>query len=130
MGSAGSTPDVAVIEGVVDAQIRPLLRIHGGGIEVVSVSDWGDVELEFQGACRACPLKHVTYAIAIRERLRQLPGVREVAVRGANLSDAALDRVARSYSDYPLMFGKPTDQTDSEPGIARDDRPAEGTSSG
>jgi len=106
-------PDIAVIEAVVDTQIRPLLRVHGGDIQVVSVSERGDVELEFEGACRACALKTVTYAIGVRERLRHLPGVRNVAVRGVSLSGAALDRVARAYSQYPLLVrpdsGAPTD---------------------
>jgi len=104
--SALDVPDqaLAVVERVVDAQIRPLLQIHGGDIDVVSVSEHGDVELEFKGGCRACPLKTVTYAIAVRERLLRLPGVQSVSVRGVRLSDAALDRVARSCSGYPLMF--------------------------
>jgi Fe-S cluster biogenesis protein NfuA len=118
---------MAAIEGVVEAQIRPLLNIHGGDIDVVSVSERGDVELEFQGACRACPLKHVTYAIAVRERLRQLPGVQEVTVRGARLSDAALDRVARSYAGHPLLFRASSDQADYAPGTPQSDRPGEGT---
>jgi Fe-S cluster biogenesis protein NfuA len=117
--------DEAAIEGVVDAQIRPLLNVHGGDIDVVSVSERGDVELEFQGSCRACPLKHVTYAIAVRERLRQLPGVRGVTVRGASLSDAALDRVARSYAGYSLMFRTPSVRADPAPGSARDGRPTD-----
>jgi hypothetical protein len=68
---------------------------------VVGVSAAGDIELEFEGACRACALKTVTYAIAVRERLRELPGVRDVTVRGVNLSRAALDRVSvRQAMDF------------------------------
>lgn len=95
--------DAAEVERVVAAQIRPLLRIHGGDIDVTSVSERGEVELEFQGACRACALKTVTYAIGVRERLRRLPGVSDVTVRGINLADAALDRVARAYASHPLL---------------------------
>src|SRR6202035_5155347 len=105
--------DFASVEEALDAQVRPLLRIHGGGIAVVSVSAAGDIELEFEGACRACALKTVTYAIAVRERLRELPGVRDVTVRGVNLSRAALDRVAAAYSDHPLMIAGPSQGTAS-----------------
>src|ERR1700756_4113000 len=96
--------DLPSVEEALDAQVRPLLRIHGGGIAVVGVSAAGDIELEFEGACRACALKTVTYAIAVRERLRELPGVRDLTVRVVNLSRAALDRVAAANSDHPLMI--------------------------
>src|ERR1700756_3975028 len=96
--------DLPSVEEALDAQVRPLLRIHGGGIAVVGVSAAGDIELEFEGACRACALKTVTYAIAVRERLRELPGVRNLQVSGVNLSRAALDRVAAAYSAHPLMI--------------------------
>ena len=100
---------MALIERILDTQIRPLLHIHGGDIGLASLSARGDLELEFHGACRACPLKAVTYAVAVRERLRRVPGVREVAVRGVGLSEAALKRVAAAYSGYALMFGNPED---------------------
>ena len=105
--------DVPSVEEALDAQVRPLLRIHGGGIAVMGVSAAGDIELEFEGACRACALKTVTYAIAVRERLRELPGVRDVTVRGVNLSRAALDRVAAAYSTHPLMIAGPSSVPDA-----------------
>src|ERR1700756_3455874 len=99
--------DFPSVEEALDAQVRPLLRIHGGGISVVGVSAAGDIELEFEGACKACALKMVTYAIAVRQRLRELPGVGDVTVRGVNLAQAALDRVAAAYSAHPLMIAGP-----------------------
>jgi Fe-S cluster biogenesis protein NfuA len=89
------------VERIIDDEIRPLLRVHGGDILLVSTDD-GHVELEFQGACRACALKIVTYAIGVRERLIHLAGVNSVRVRGVNLSDAALERVSAAYADYPF----------------------------
>jgi Fe-S cluster biogenesis protein NfuA len=89
------------VERIIDDEIRPLLRVHGGEIVLLSTDD-GHVELEFQGACRACVLKIVTYAIGVRERLIHLPGVNSVRVRGVNLSDAALERVSAAYADYPF----------------------------
>jgi Fe-S cluster biogenesis protein NfuA len=106
--TGASAPNVATLEGVVQAHIRPLLRIHGGDIDVRSVSERGEVELEFQGACRACALKSITYAIGVRERLRHVPGVTDVRIRGVNLSDAALERVAAAYSTHPLFPVTPT----------------------
>lgn len=101
--SAGPTVSETTIEWVVEEHIRPLLRIHGGDIAVRSVSEHGQVELEFQGACRACALKSITYAIGVRERLRLVPGVTDVRILGVNLSDAALERVAAAYSTHPLL---------------------------
>lgn len=90
------------VETVIADEIRPLLRVHGGDITLLEVSN-GDLELEFIGSCRACALKSVTYAIGIRERLIHLPGVRSVAVAGINLSEAALERVTQAYSSHPLL---------------------------
>jgi Fe-S cluster biogenesis protein NfuA len=96
------------VEILLNRQVRPLLKIHGGGIDLRAVSEGGRVELEFQGACRGCPLKSVTYALGVRQKLLQLPGVREVSVRGvrlSRLSRAALDRIDRCYAGYSFWVG-------------------------
>ena len=46
---------VAVLD-VLDTQVRPLLAVHGGGVELVEVTAAGEVRLEYQGACRGCSL--------------------------------------------------------------------------
>lgn len=99
-----STEEVEIL---LDRQVRPLLKIHGGGIELLEVTGDGRVSLEFQGACRGCPLKSVTYALGVRQKLLQLPGVREVRVNGVRLSDAALRRVEKFYSGYSFWVGGP-----------------------
>ena len=43
------------VEVLLNRQVRPLLKIHGGGIDLSAVSEGGRVELEFQGARRGCP---------------------------------------------------------------------------
>lgn len=88
------------VETLLANQVRPLLKIHGGGIDLLDVTAEGRVSLEFQGACRGCALKSVTYALAVRQRLLQLPGVREVVVGGVRLSESALRRVEHFYSGY------------------------------
>jgi Fe-S cluster biogenesis protein NfuA len=97
--------DLCKVEAIIGEEIRPLLRIHGGDVALVDATD-GNLELEFKGACRACALKSVTYAIGIRERLRHVPGVSSVNVRGISLSAAALDRVAQAYASHPLLSCK------------------------
>lgn len=97
----------AEVEGIIETQIRPLLKIHGGGIALEEVSAAGEVSLRFEGACRGCPLKSVTYALGVRQKLMQHPGVSEVAVEGVRLSAHAIRRVERFYSGYSFWAGEP-----------------------
>jgi Fe-S cluster biogenesis protein NfuA len=90
---------------VLELQIRPLLLIHGGGIDLVGITADGRVELEFQGACRGCALQAVTYAIGVRQRLLEIPGVTEVEVRGVRLSKAALKRTSEMYRGFSFAPG-------------------------
>lgn len=92
---------------VVDRDIRPLLKIHGGDVTIIQVATDGRVELEFEGACRGCALQTVTYAVGIRRRLLEVPGVSEVSMRGVKLSAIALDRVAEMYKGYFFRMNKP-----------------------
>lgn len=96
----------AVLE-VLDTQIRPLLAVHGGGVELIEVTLAGEVRLEYQGACRACALKSTTYVLGIRQKLMPIPGVSEVTVEGVRLSRAALERAARMYAGYSPWVGAP-----------------------
>ena len=71
---------------VLQTQIRPLLAVHGGGLELLEITPAGEVRLAFEGACRGCSLKSVTYALGIRQKLMPIPGVTEVTVEGVRLS--------------------------------------------
>ncbi|WP_421998105.1 NifU family protein [Reyranella sp.] len=95
-----------VIE-VLDTQVRPLLAVHGGGVELIEVTPAGEVRLEYQGACRGCALKSTTYVLGIRQKLMPVPGVTEVTVEGVRLSRAALERAARMYASYSPWVGAP-----------------------
>jgi Fe-S cluster biogenesis protein NfuA len=109
--SSGCTSgkDFTLLDHVVDvleAEIRPLLKIHGGGVDLISVTADGEVHLEFQGACRGCALQSVTYAIGIRLRLLEVPGVSDVVMKGVRLSKAALDRTAAMYAGYSFKIAQ------------------------
>jgi Fe-S cluster biogenesis protein NfuA len=90
---------------VLDTQIRPLLAVHGGGLELIEVTPAGEVRLAFEGACRGCSLKSVTYALGIRQKLMPVSGITEVAVEGVRLSRAALERAARMYANQSPWVG-------------------------
>jgi Fe-S cluster biogenesis protein NfuA len=102
---AGAMLETQVCD-ILELQIRPLLLIHGGGIDLVAIDADGRVELEFQGACRGCALQAVTYAIAVRQRLLEIPGVTEVEVRGVRISKAALKRTAEMYRGLSFSPGE------------------------
>jgi Fe-S cluster biogenesis protein NfuA len=96
------TPDDEVLYerslAVLNEQIRPLLHIHGGEARIDAVdAGAGVVDLELLGACACCALAPWTYAAVLRTRLTQVDGVREVRVRGVNVSQVALDRVAQMF---------------------------------
>jgi Fe-S cluster biogenesis protein NfuA len=90
------SPDdtAAAVQLVVDQVIRPLLRTHGGGCEVLSVND-GVVELAFGDACTGCRLRPFTLLGAIRPRLLGIHGVTEVRARGVGVSRSAIERFDR-----------------------------------
>lgn len=105
MGRARPEQLAAEIEALIASQIRPLLKIHGGGIQLLEVSDTGRTRLGFEGACRGCMLKSVTYALGVRQKLLQHPGVTEVEMEEVRLSDAALRRVEKFYAGHSFWVG-------------------------
>jgi len=88
------------IQDLIETQIKPLLKIHGGGIRFIKITDTGTVQLAFEGACLGCPLKSVTYALGVRQRLLQHPEIHEVEIEGVRLSKAALNRVEQTFAGY------------------------------
>jgi len=67
------------IERVLD-QIRPALRMDGGGIEFVSFDpETGRVRVRLQGACVGCPMSEITLKMAVEAALMDaIPEIKEV----------------------------------------------------
>jgi Fe-S cluster biogenesis protein NfuA len=60
-------------------EVRAYAQTHGGDIELVSVSEDGNVAVRMSGMCRGCPLSEMTFKIGIENQLKILvPGVRTV----------------------------------------------------
>lgn len=98
----------AAVLAVLDSQVRPLLAMHGGGIDLIEVTPAGEIRLAFAGACCGCSLKSVTYALGVRQKLMPIPGVREVTVEGVRVSTAAIERAERMYGPHsPWVGGSP-----------------------
>jgi Fe-S cluster biogenesis protein NfuA len=96
---------IAAVLAMLDTQVRPLLAMHGGALDLVEVTPAGEVRLAFAGACCGCSLKSVTYVLGIRQKLIPLPGVTEVTVEGVRLSKAAVERAERMYGAHSPWVG-------------------------
>lgn len=92
---------------VIDCDVRPGLKVHGGGVQIIEITEEGCVQLEFEGACRGCALQSVTYALAIRQRLLEVPGVSDVMMKGVKVSSVALERIAKFYKGYSFQMNVP-----------------------
>jgi Fe-S cluster biogenesis protein NfuA len=71
-----------------------LLRVDGGGIELVDVLPGGKVKVRFTGLCVSCPMRPLTGAATLRPLLLSLSGVTEVEISGSRISAEAEERLA------------------------------------
>lgn len=70
--------DKVKIQEVLD-MLRPYLQADGGDVELVDVTEEGQVQVRLQGACGTCPSSTYTLKMGIEEQLKQqVPGVTEV----------------------------------------------------
>lgn len=66
------------VEAVLDS-VRPALRADGGDIDLIDVTDSGEVHVALQGSCRGCPFSQLTLATQVEATLkRELPEVTKV----------------------------------------------------
>ncbi len=82
-----------------------------------TVSDEGDVLIEFYGACESCPSMAVTYAGLVQTYVQAVPGVRSVSAPQIHASPAVLASIRRRLgvrSDGPVPLGLPTAQRHRE----------------
>lgn len=62
------------------AQVRPALRLDGGGIELVKYDPTtGAVQVKMQGACVGCPMSQITLKMGVEAALQEaIPDIKEV----------------------------------------------------
>ena len=59
--------------------IRPHLRVDGGDIEVLELTDEMNVRIKWLGNCQSCNMSDMTLKAGVSETLRrQIPEIREV----------------------------------------------------
>ena len=59
------------IEDAID-QIRPSLQADGGDIQLVAVSETGEVSVQLQGACAGCPMSQMTLTHGVEKHLKEV----------------------------------------------------------
>ena len=67
------------VKEVIEKDIRPLLEMEGGSIELESVDDGGVVKVRLTGACAGCPMSQFTLVNFVEATLKdKVPAVKEV----------------------------------------------------
>ena len=82
------------LQQVIETQIMPLLKMHGGDIELQEVTTDGLVKVRLTGACSSCPgaqqtLREVVET-ALKEACPDVKGVVAIAQVNQQLIDEAL----------------------------------------
>jgi len=66
------------VKEVIEKEIKPLLAMEGGSIELVSVED-GVVKVRMCGACAGCPMSQYTLVNFVEATIKdRVPEVKEV----------------------------------------------------
>ena len=60
-------------------EIRPSLQADGGDIQLIAVSEDGEVSVQLQGACAGCPMSQMTLTHGVEKHLKEvIPEVKAV----------------------------------------------------
>jgi Fe-S cluster biogenesis protein NfuA len=81
------------------AALSELMGVHGGGLELVQLSQTGVAKVRFTGMCQGCIFRPLTMAATIRPILLQVESIVGVEADGARISDEALERITHWTSD-------------------------------
>jgi Fe-S cluster biogenesis protein NfuA len=67
------------IKKVLDKEVKPYLKSHGGDVKLLSVSSDGTVKLRLTGACGGCPMAEMTIRGFVEKALKaKVPEVKKV----------------------------------------------------
>ena len=77
------------VRGALD-EVRPYLVAHGGGVELLGVSD-GVVHLRLEGACNGCPSSALTLTSAVEDAIqRAAPDIERIEAEGVKAPSGLL----------------------------------------
>ncbi len=64
---------------VIEEKVRPALQRDGGNIELVDVTETGEVHVRLQGACAGCPGAMMTLQFGVQRILQEeIQGITKV----------------------------------------------------
>ena len=67
------------IEKVLNEEVRPMLSMHGGDVELVEVADEGVVRVRLTGGCAGCPAAQMTLVGVVENAIKsKVPQVKKV----------------------------------------------------
>lgn len=67
------------VKKVLNQDVKPYLKSHGGDVKLLSVSEDGVVKLRLTGACGGCPMAQMTLKGFVEKALKtKIPGVKKV----------------------------------------------------
>ena len=94
--------DLKRIEEVLDQQVRPSLRAHGGEIQVDHLED-GVLYVKLQGQCAGCPSADLTNETLVEaELVKALPEVVKKVSVIQTVSDELWEQAKRLLRDHHL----------------------------
>lgn len=67
------------IEKVLEEEVRPMLAMHGGSVELIEVTDKGVVKVRLTGGCAGCPAAQMTVVGIVEKAIKsKVPEVKRV----------------------------------------------------
>ena len=90
------------IEAVLDEKVRPLLRTHGGGVEIDHLED-GVLYVKMVGQCAGCPSADLTNETIVEaELVKELPELVKRVCIFQTVSDELWDMAKKILRDHHL----------------------------
>ncbi len=67
------------IEKILKEEVAPMLATHGGGVELVDVTEEGVVRVKLTGGCYGCPSAQMTLTGVVEQLIKaKVPQVKRV----------------------------------------------------
>ncbi len=67
------------IEKILTEEVKPMLSMHGGGVELVDVTEEGIVKVRLTGGCCGCPSAQATITQVVASAIKaKVPEVKRI----------------------------------------------------
>ena len=67
------------VEKILTEEVRPMLSLHGGGVELVEVTEDNVVKVKLTGGCGGCPAAQLTISQVVESAIKaKLPQIKKV----------------------------------------------------